>query len=91
METLLYLTKVNLYWVLFYLIYRLLLSNHTFFVWNRIYLIGSLLTAFALPLIILPPSVMDLQPVVYTTSNFQFTLRQLSKVFGFLIGRMCCV
>jgi TonB family protein len=49
METLLYLAKVNLYWLLFYLCYWLLLRKHTFFQWNRFYLLGSLLIAFALP------------------------------------------
>ncbi|GGN10443.1 hypothetical protein GCM10010967_52880 [Dyadobacter beijingensis] len=49
METFLYLAKVNLYWVLFYACYWLLLRKHTFFQWNRIYLLGSLLIAFALP------------------------------------------
>ncbi len=51
METLLYLAKVNLYWLLFYACYWLLLRKHTFFHWNRFYLLGSLLIAFALPAI----------------------------------------
>lgn len=51
METLLYLTKVNAYWLLFYACYYLLLRKHTFFHWNRFYLLGTLLLAFALPAI----------------------------------------
>lgn len=49
METLLYLLKVNLYWGAFYACYWLLLRKHTFFHWNRFYLLGSLLIAFVLP------------------------------------------
>nr|WP_295926145.1 TonB family protein [uncultured Dyadobacter sp.] len=49
METLLYLAKVNAYWLLFYACYWLLLRKHTFFHWNRLYLLGTLLIAFALP------------------------------------------
>lgn len=49
METLLYLAKVNAYWLLFYTCYWLLLRKHTFFHWNRLYLLGTLLIAFALP------------------------------------------
>lgn len=51
METLLYLAKVNAYWLLFYVCYWLLLRKHTFFHWNRFYLLGTLLIAFALPAI----------------------------------------
>jgi len=51
METLLYLAKVNAYWSLFYACYWLLLRRHTFFHWNRFYLLGTLLIAFALPAI----------------------------------------
>lgn len=51
METLLYLAKVNAYWLLFYACYWLLLRKHTFFYWNRFYLLGTLLIAFALPAI----------------------------------------
>lgn len=51
METLLYLAKVNTYWLLFYACYWLLLRKHTFFQWNRFYLLGSLIVAFALPAI----------------------------------------
>ncbi|MCF2490285.1 TonB-dependent receptor plug domain-containing protein [Dyadobacter sp. CY347] len=72
METLLYLAKVNLYWVLFYLIYRVLLGNHTFFHWNRIYLVGSLLIAFVLPLITFPEAVVTSQPAIYAASRLPY-------------------
>jgi TonB family protein len=49
MEVLSYLIKVNLYWILFYACYWLLLRKHTFFHWNRSYLLGSLLISFVLP------------------------------------------
>ncbi|MCF0056722.1 TonB family protein [Dyadobacter sp. CY356] len=54
METLLYFGKVNLYLVLFYACYWLLFRKHTFFVWNRVYLICSLLISFLLPNISIP-------------------------------------
>lgn len=49
MEALLYLAKVNAYWSLLYACYWLLLRRHTFFQWNRFYLVSTLLIAFALP------------------------------------------
>lgn len=54
METLIYLGKVNLFWVIFYICYRLFLHKHTFFAWNRAFLLCSLLLAIALPAIRLP-------------------------------------
>jgi hypothetical protein len=56
MEILLYVGKVSLYWVLLYLCYWLMLRKNTFFQWNRYYLLGSLVAAFALPFIIYPAS-----------------------------------
>ncbi|MCF0071426.1 hypothetical protein LZD49_13170 [Dyadobacter sp. CY261] len=49
METLLYLAKINAYWLLFYACYWLLLRKHTFFHLNRFYLLGTLLTALYYP------------------------------------------
>jgi hypothetical protein len=74
METLLYLAKVNLYWVLFYLCYRLLLRNHTFFVWNRIYLLGSLFIAFILPLITFPESIRASSPAIYAVASLPVSI-----------------
>ncbi|GAB2783854.1 hypothetical protein GCM10027275_29900 [Rhabdobacter roseus] len=64
MEALVYLGKVSLYWVLLYACYWLLLRHHTFFRWNRAYLLGALLLAFVLPLVVYPASAPPL-PVVY--------------------------
>lgn len=72
METLLYLAKVNLFWVLFYLTYRLLLRNHTFFIWNRIYLVGSLLIAFLLPLVSFPEAVVTSKPAIYAAASLPY-------------------
>ncbi|SEJ17666.1 TonB family C-terminal domain-containing protein [Dyadobacter koreensis] len=54
METLIYLAKVNICWILFYACYWLLFRKNTFFRWNRTYLIGTLLVSFLLPLIQFP-------------------------------------
>lgn len=44
-----YLIQVNLYLVLFYGFYRLLLSNETFYNLNRTYLVGSAVLSFGIP------------------------------------------
>lgn len=44
-----YLIQVNLYLVLFYGFYRLLLANETFYNLNRIYLVGSAVLSFGIP------------------------------------------
>ncbi len=51
MEILIYLLKTNLCLVVFYGFYWVFLRRNTFFVANRMYLIGSILLAFCLPLI----------------------------------------
>lgn len=51
MEILNYLLPVNLYLLLFYAFYRLVLRNETFFKLNRVYLAGSGLLSFLIPLI----------------------------------------
>ena len=72
METLIYIGKVSLYWTLFYVCYRLLLRRQTFFVWNRFYLISSLIISFALPFVIYPESAPEI-PVMYEVSVAAFT------------------
>ncbi|KQS23866.1 M56 family metallopeptidase [Dyadobacter sp. Leaf189] len=52
MEMLIYLAKANLYLILFYCCYWLFFRQHTFFQWNRIYLLGSIGASFLLPLIV---------------------------------------
>ncbi|MBO9614254.1 MAG: TonB family protein [Dyadobacter sp.] len=73
MENFIYIGKVSLYWVLLYLCYWLMLRKHTFFQWNRCYLLGSLLIAFALPEIIYPASAPEL-PVIYQVNASAFTV-----------------
>ena len=68
METLIYLGKVNVYWILFYACYWLLFRKHTFFVWNRFYLTGSLLLSFLLPLIHFPDNARVMPTAVYAVS-----------------------
>lgn len=51
MDILIYLLKTNLCLVVFYGFYWVFLRRNTFFVANRMYLIGSILLSFCLPLI----------------------------------------
>ncbi|KAA0990106.1 M56 family metallopeptidase [Dyadobacter aurulentus] len=51
MEMLTYLAKANLYLALFYGCYWLFFRQHTFFHWNRFFLLGSIGAAFLLPAI----------------------------------------
>jgi TonB family protein len=70
METLIYFGKVNLCWVLFYGCYWLLFRHHTFFRWNRLYLLFSLMISFALPLISFPETEIAAMPeVTYLISS----------------------
>jgi TonB family protein len=73
METLIYFGKVNLYWVLLYGCYQLVLRKHTFFELNRAYLLGSLLLAFALPFIIYPVSAPPI-PILYEVNSEALTI-----------------
>jgi TonB family protein len=73
METLIYLGKVNLYWILLYTCYHLILRKHTFFQLNRLFLLGSLLLAFLLPLIIYPATAPPV-PVIYEVSAESITI-----------------
>ena len=68
METLIYLGKVNLYWILFYACYWLVFRNHTFFKWNRAYLLGSLILAFLVPLIEFSDRIPVTSTAVYAVS-----------------------
>jgi len=68
MELLSYLGKVNLYWILFYACYWLLLRRHTFFQWNRAYLIGSLVISFVLPLLSFAGQAPVIEPAVYVAA-----------------------
>ncbi|MCF2446159.1 TonB family protein [Dyadobacter sp. CY345] len=68
METLIYLGKVNVYWILFYACYWFLFRKNTFFVWNRCYLIGSLLVSFVLPFIHFPDNARVMPTAVYAVA-----------------------
>jgi TonB family protein len=65
MEVLIYIGKVSLYWLLFLLFYQLILSRYTFFVWNRVYLLTTLLGSLALPYLRFPSGASD-SPIAYT-------------------------
>lgn len=74
METLLsYLAQANLYWIALYTCYALFLRRQTFLHWNRAYLLGSLLAAFALPLVQYPEAAPPV-PVVYEVTAAAFTV-----------------
>ena len=68
-----YLVQVNLYWIALYLCYALFLRRQTFLRWNRGYLLGSLVLAFALPLVKYPEAAPSV-PVVYEVSAAAFTV-----------------
>ncbi|TCD00427.1 M56 family metallopeptidase [Pedobacter psychroterrae] len=51
MNALIYILQVNLYLLLFYLFYVVLLRNETFFKTNRFYLVGSALLSLCIPLL----------------------------------------
>lgn len=69
METLLYLGKVNICWILFYVCYWLLFRKNTFFRWNRAYLIVTLLLSFILPLIQFPETNESVPAAVLNSVN----------------------
>ncbi|TLU98183.1 M56 family metallopeptidase [Dyadobacter luticola] len=79
MDTIIYFAKVNLYWVMLYACYWLMLRNHTFFRWNRYYLLGSLCIAFTLPFVIYPATAPVL-PVTYEITASTFTLAPAEAV-----------
>lgn len=68
MEALIYIGKVSLYWGAFYACYWLFLRRSTFFVWNRVYLLGTLLGAFFLPFLSYPSSVPVMPSAVYAVT-----------------------
>ncbi len=67
MEFFIYLAKVSAFWVALYGCYWLLLRQHTFFRWNRFFLVASLLLSFALPLVTYPEAAPEL-PVYQVTA-----------------------
>jgi TonB family protein len=67
MEILIYIAKVSAFWIALYACYWLLLRQHTFFRWNRFFLLGSLLLSFVLPLVTYPEAAPEL-PVYEVTA-----------------------
>ncbi|MEE1943669.1 M56 family metallopeptidase [Pedobacter sp. KR3-3] len=102
MDWLYYLLEANLYLIIFYGFYRLLLQNQTFYNSNRYYLLASSFTAFALPILqigYLRPSLpyeevaivqdvnlVALQPVAKLEPTFQLT----DYFYIFYIGIAIC-
>ncbi|MCF0056006.1 M56 family metallopeptidase [Dyadobacter sp. CY356] len=69
MENLIYLAKVNLFWIILYACFWLFFRRQTFFFLNRSYLLGSLFLAMFLPLIKIPETATkEIPPVVYSIS-----------------------
>ncbi|MPR33448.1 TonB family protein [Salmonirosea aquatica] len=65
MELATYFGEVSLYWLLLYGCYWLVLRRHTFFVLNRVYLLGALGVAFILPQVPYPEVAPPVPGVVY--------------------------
>ncbi len=74
MDFLPYLAQVSLYWLLLYACYWLLLRRHTFFAWNRAYLLASLLGAFALPLVEYPEAAPVVPAFTYAVASLPPTV-----------------
>lgn len=79
METLPYLAKISLYWIILYGGYWLLLRRQTFFVLNRAYLLGALLFSFGLPLLQYSGSVPGLAGSPVPETMYQLTAFPLKK------------
>jgi hypothetical protein len=78
-----YLLEANLYLTVFYMLYYLIFSRETYYQLNRIYLLGSTLLAFSIPLMqigVLNPPSPHLQNVVVTTIHSQIAYLPLKKV-----------
>jgi hypothetical protein len=91
MEALLYLGKVNVCWILFYACYWLLFRKHTFFIWNRAYLVGTLLISFVLPLIhipepeqIVPASVLYSVEMTATIPSINIPVKSEQQIFDWI-------
>lgn len=54
-DTLYYILQINLYLILFYVVYWLFLRRETFFRWNRFYLLFGVILSFFLPMLPSPP------------------------------------
>lgn len=75
METLLYLAKVSMGMIVLYAIYWFLLQKHTYFVFNRFYLMIALLVSILAPLVVLPeeaPEVVPTMTLAFEPTTFIF-------------------
>ena len=79
MEWLYYLLEANLYLLLFYGFYRLLLAKTTFYSGNRYYLIASIILSFLIPLV----QVSYLKPNIINADNYNnVNFENLSSSIG---------
>ncbi|MPR33445.1 TonB family protein [Salmonirosea aquatica] len=69
MEFFIYLGKVSLYWIVLYGCYWILLGRHTFFGWNRAYLLGALLLSLGLPMVQYPEAAPVMPTVAYAAAT----------------------
>ena len=58
-----YLIKVSAILILFYTCYKLFLNRETFFESNRSFLLIGLITAFVLPLLVIPKYI-EVEPII---------------------------
>jgi TonB family protein len=72
MELFIYIAKVSAFWIALYACYWFILRQHTFFRWNRFFLIGSLLLSFVLPLVTYPEAAPELP--VYEVSAVSYVV-----------------
>ncbi|MEZ4901881.1 MAG: TonB family protein [Spirosomataceae bacterium] len=82
METLLYLGKASVGMIVLYAIYWFLLQKHTYFAFNRFYLLIAMLTSLLAPWVVLPEEAPEVVPAISlalepTTLVFQPTQQPL--------------
>lgn len=85
-ECIIYLVKVSIAITLFYGFYKIVLSRDPFFRFNRIFLMGSLVFSFFLPLIKIPINgTIESCSIVYLIETIQVTTSRIeeSSVFTF--------
>lgn len=76
-----YLLQVNLYLIVFYVFYKLLLDKETYFTLNRIYLISAGVLSLCIPFIRLEWLIeQKAAQQVYTTVNWEAVLQQATMV-----------
>lgn len=90
--TLIYLLKVNVAIVLFYLFYRLFFANDTFWKTRRIYLLFSIAISFVYPFFSIESWLQSQQPIQSIISNYvslnEFTVTPEKPVFLFSLENL---